>query len=106
MPQYTKTFLTKEANKFGAEVTVNPDGRSISIIVDAPDGKIWRGNGTHALVASCFKGPWGPTEEVVKDLLERMAGGLEDCPDADCDICEEQEEDEDGDGGDGDGEEE
>jgi hypothetical protein len=90
MPQYTKTYLTKEATKFGAEVEVNESGGSVSVTVDAPDGKVWRSSGTHAISASCLKGPDGPTEESVKDLLERMAMGLDDCPNEDCEDCYDQ----------------
>lgn len=78
--------LEAEAAKYGAEVS--QDDRAL--MVDAPKGKVWKGNGTHCLVESC-ENRGGQTwyAEAVKSLIERMAYGVEACTETDCDVCEE-----------------
>jgi hypothetical protein len=77
--------LKEEAAKYGAEFS--RDDRAL--MIDAPAGKIWKCSDTHCLVASC-ENRGGQTWyiEAVRDLTERMAHGLEDCAEQDCDICE------------------
>ena len=78
--------LTLAAAKYGAEVS--RDDRAL--MVDAPVGKVWKGSGVHCLVESC-ENRGGQTwyAEAVKELIERMALGLEDCTEPNCEICDE-----------------
>lgn len=59
---------------------------------DAPTDRVWAASGTHALCVALEQNghKWaGLAAEVYADVLERMAYGLEDCDDPECDACEE-----------------
>lgn len=77
--------LRKAATKLGATVEVS-DGYMLSVNVDAPERMIWRADGGHCLTSTCYRGK-GATAEVVADLLDRMAYGIEACTEPDCEYC-------------------
>ena len=87
------------AKQLGAIVEVNQEGRTYTIQaavpLPAPDGRhmVWAATGTHEMVESIYKGPWG-TEELWKDVLESMQHGLTPCEDPNCEWFLEEPEDE------------
>lgn len=65
------------------------------VIVDSPQGKYFRGTGTHCLVHHTLTGDTEGErarvrEEAYQDLLNCLP--LEDCLDAECDVCHPPEE--------------
>ena len=87
------------AKQLGAIVEVNQEGRTYTIQavvpLPAPDGRhmVWAATGTHEMVESIYKGPWG-TEELWKGVLESMQHGLTPCEDPNCEWFLEEPEDE------------
>jgi hypothetical protein len=97
--KFTLRTLRIEAKKIGATVD-DSTLRSGFINVDAPIGKVWACDGSiHALCVwvnipdhSTLLGDRPDTkyrQESIQDALERMAYGLEDCTEPNCDVCEE-----------------
>lgn len=81
----TRAGMMAIADAIGATVTDEIDGRSRTITIDAPAGKVWS-PGLHGLVFS-----FRPGCEIVADAYEDLAGrmryGVEACDDPACDTC-------------------
>ncbi len=76
------------AKQIGATVIDDKCGHTHECTVEAPAGKRWKCSEIHMLV-DCANIPWKPD---YADLLDRMAYGVEDCPDKDCEWCNSTEE--------------
>lgn len=74
----TETQVTKVASKFGATIETS-EGSWFSMIVDAPDGRVWSANGCTCLMVTWNR---GEKAEAMADLLERMSYGIEEAEDA------------------------
>ncbi len=97
-PRYADKLLTlrdlqSAAKKYGATLddqSVTGGGRKLrQFTVDAPTGKVWACDGIHGIFLTWYDGEddghW--RDEVIRDALERMSRGLDDCEDPDCDVC-------------------
>ena len=71
------------AKLLGAKVEDDKTGDTHECRVEAPHRKVWRCAGIHELI-DCTNRPWKPD---YGDLLNRMAYGIEDCTDPDCEWC-------------------
>jgi hypothetical protein len=75
-----------------AQVNATIDAQSFdngALVVDAPAGFVWSSNGGHAMREDFDLGRgqrW--LRAATREMLERIAGGLRRCDDADCDVCE------------------
>lgn len=90
----TMANLRRYAERIGATI----DESSIDfghICVDAPRGQVWMCDRIHGLAVhwetdsagrACPK-EW--KDDAIEDVIDRMEYGLEDCTDADCEICNE-----------------
>jgi hypothetical protein len=89
-PTMDLRHLDREAQQYGASVDSNTQ-RSGFVNVDAPNGKVWSASGTHALCVQFedagHRASRAMMHDAVTDALERMALGLDDCDDPECDIC-------------------
>lgn len=88
MNLHTKRDLERAAAKYGATVDDQSDGRSWAFLVDAPAGYRWQGDFIHTISASAYKGRREWLDGLIRDIEERMAYGLEKCPEPNCDVCE------------------
>ncbi len=79
----TLNEVRKRAKALGAKVEDDKCGNTHECRVEAPPGKRWACSDIHELIDSTNR-PWKPD---YADLLSRMAYGVEDCPDADCEWC-------------------
>ena len=75
------------ARKIGAVVTDDIIGETHECTVEAPAGYRWLAADIHMFVDSAYV-PWKPD---YADLLERMAYGIEPCPDPECEWCHPEE---------------
>jgi hypothetical protein len=75
------------AAKIGAIVEDDKVGHTHECTVEAPPGYRWRADELHQFVNASYI-PWKPD---YADLLDRMADGIEPCPDPDCDWCHPEE---------------
>lgn len=81
--------------KITREVAAFEDDRQVEwefdgaghLVVDAPPRHIFRGIGTHAIVASADE---TTRQEQYAQAIDDMRGGFEPCPDPDCDCKEEE----------------
>jgi hypothetical protein len=81
--------LKKRARELGAKVEDTKVGETHECRVEAPYRKLWACDEIHELVDSAYR-PWKPAYD---DLLSRMAHGLSDCTDPDCEWCDPYEND-------------
>ena len=74
--------------KYGA--TLDTESEECNLNVDAPKGKVFKANGCHTIVEP-FANNGGQSwkSEAYSEAAQRVSMGLEDCPDPDCDVCEE-----------------
>lgn len=89
-------MTTKQFEKLVASYGATIDwGDGGGYTVDAPPGKVWACADLHEL-ASQWRNVVGQTfrREAYADTAERMAYGLVDCPNEDCDVCDESRRDE------------
>ena len=84
----TQQQLLKRLVELGASLDDDPD--SPQLYVDSPKGKIWTATGCHCICAPYRNSSQSWKAEAYAFLLEDMAGGLIDCDDPDCDICQEE----------------
>ena len=86
--RFDLTTLRKAAARMGATVDHRHIGRWHSCNVDAPHGKVWSCTGDiHSLVVEWQDGDEVWRNNAVADALDRMACGLADCDDPECDHC-------------------
>ena len=85
-PKQKVLALVKELD---AEIEIRNGDGPFEIIIDAPDGFIWSGDGLHCLVHSQWDDQ--PTTELWQDAFSRMSNGLEKCNEPDCDYCHPEE---------------
>ena len=85
---FTLRTLRNEADKRGATVSGQVVGKSAEYNVDAPAGKVWAASSTHFLNVYWRTNEEGYRNESIADALSRMAYGLADCGDPQCDICQ------------------
>jgi len=81
------TPVKRLAKKFGATVDVKSVGKWTRVNVDAPAGKTWDAADLHCLMAEWLIGDPVYREQSLADLLERMALGVSQCDDEECDVC-------------------
>lgn len=78
------------AKKLGATID-REHGRSDYVQLDAPKGKVWNSNGCHCLCVEMkpHYADWGAKfrSECYAGLIKGMEYGLEDCDDAECEVC-------------------
>lgn len=72
------------AKHLGAKIEDDKCGDTHECRVEAPHRQRWQCCAVHELVDSAYR-PWKPD---YADIICRMAYGLEDCTDPDCDWCE------------------
>ena len=75
--------VRKRAKALGAIVVDDKIGETHECTVEAPPGYRWATDELHQFV-NCSYRPWKPD---YADLLDRMAQGIEPCPDPDCEWC-------------------
>ena len=85
----TKAAVEKRARELGAHVSFHRDRDMESpeheITIEAPDGKVFKGTGTHGVVVRGDVGsPWA---DLYLSALGDMEHGLAECDDEDCDTC-------------------
>ena len=96
--QFNLATLRKEAAKRGATVEHRHIGKWHSCNVDAPAGKVWACSGDiHSLVVEWQDVPGDDRNhawrnDAIADALSRMAYGLSDCDDLNCDYCHPEQE--------------
>lgn len=73
--------------ELNGEIEIRKGNGPFEIIIDAPDGYLFAGDGLHCLVHSQWD--TDPTGPLWQDALNRMSYGLEPCDDPDCDVCNE-----------------
>lgn len=87
----TISALIKEAEKAGCELDIDNDGSEVSITLDAPEGKVFKGTGghvEHGLHGHGFQRGFKPNwKETMIDLRRIIGEGFTDCTDPECDIC-------------------
>lgn len=91
--QATMANLRRLARRHGA--TVDESGIEYgTIYVDAPDGKLWACDQIHMLAVHWQTDSAGracPVEwkrDAIEDVYERIADGLDDCCEENCEVCE------------------
>jgi hypothetical protein len=87
--RHTLSTLRRAAAKHGGTLDVCDVGRTVDVNIDAPDGKLWACDELHWLCVSWHKGmgEHSGKHEYIADAIERMARGVVDCPDAECEVC-------------------
>lgn len=75
--------VRQRAKELGATVEDDKIGHTHECRVEAPHRKVWAEGHVHEMVDGAFI-PWKPD---YADLLSRMAYGLEDCDDPECEWC-------------------
>lgn len=83
----TATFLKGQVRRAGGELTGGKIGRWHVYHCEAPAGNVWAASSTHALRVEWREGDRRWREEAIADALERMAYGVADCDDEECDYC-------------------
>lgn len=77
-----------EADRHGATLEES-EGRNVSVIIDAPQGKLWKENDCHALYITLWyaklEQAWN--DDAVDEAVQAMRKGLYDCGEPDCDVC-------------------
>jgi hypothetical protein len=90
----TLAHLRLEAIRW--EATIDEDSiRAQFVNVEAPAGMVWAASSTHALKVDwgtpgdSYGGDGDPAikRDAILDAIERMAEGLADCDEPDCDFC-------------------
>lgn len=85
---FTLATLKAAAAKYGATVDHNQVGPQVNCMVDAPTGKVLACSGDiHSISVWWRTNEEGFRNEAIADALSRMAYGLADCADSDCDVC-------------------
>lgn len=79
--------IEKAAKKHGGSAQLIYGGNWITIWVDAPQGKIWSCASIHTLKVEWRWKDTVSESEAVKDALERIAEGVTDCDNPECDTC-------------------
>ena len=74
----TLAQLRRESARHGADLEVDRQWDSITVTVDAPDGKVWRATGGTILCAFTYLGTAGWVAECYGDVVDRMKDGLRD----------------------------
>ncbi len=85
----TVANLRRAVESLGGTLDENREGRYARFNCEAPIGKVWSCTGDlHMLVVEWEQGDrTGWRETALSDGLERVAMGLTDCDDPDCDYC-------------------
>jgi hypothetical protein len=84
--------LKEAAAEYGGKVVCESSGKWCNWQVEAPAGKRWAAAGLHALKVEWLRGDRKFEDQAIRDAVERMSCGLEDCDDADCDYCHPEQE--------------
>lgn len=79
-----KQRVIAKVEAVGGEIEIRK-GHPFEIIIDAPDGYLWKGDGLHCLVHSVWDDQ--KTTELWQDAWRRISDGLEQCDDSECDAC-------------------
>jgi hypothetical protein len=79
----TLADVRRRAAELGCIVEEDKCGNTHECRVRVPDGKRFVCSELHEFV-DCTNKPWKPD---YADLLDRLADGIEDCPDPECDWC-------------------
>lgn len=88
--KHSPASLRKLATKFGCYLDISLDGSSWTIILDAPPGKIFRGQDFHytcALHGHDFLKDCVDWNKTATDIERIATEGFEDCKDEDCEWC-------------------
>jgi hypothetical protein len=84
-------YLRRQVSAAGGKLEGGPVGRYHVYQCEAPAGKVWAASDTHALKVEWRTGDTDDRVAAITDALERVAHGLCDCGDPDCDVCQEGE---------------
>jgi hypothetical protein len=88
-PRLTLATLRREAKKLGAYV----EDSGFDYQVGAPPGKVWSCSGDIHWLVVTWEDEGDPDEiarnkeEAIRDAIDRMSAGVEDCQIPDCDVC-------------------
>lgn len=82
----TKGQVAKRVEQLGCTWKAEYQGRTPTVAVDAPVGKVFISNDCHSLDASCFdgKGAWA---YLYGEIFGDLVNGLRDCTEDDCENC-------------------
>lgn len=80
-----KQKVLARVGELGGEIEIRKGDGPFEIIIDAPEGFLWTGDGLHCLVHSQWDDQ--PTIELWRDAWRRINAGLERCHDPECDEC-------------------
>lgn len=86
----TRAQVKKRIRELGGDFEVLRKPPYLDCQVYPPHGKRFVEQGAHVFVGT--QNPHNTPEDVYADMLERMAPGVEDCDDAECDACRGDEE--------------
>jgi hypothetical protein len=81
------SHLKRQVKAHGGALTGGPAGRWYVYQCEAPAGKVWSAGSTHLLRVEWLKGDTDYRAAAICDALERVALGLADCDDAECEYC-------------------
>lgn len=80
--------------QFEAELARHPGAAldvvnsQFALVVDAPQGKVWKSCGIHCMVEEFDNGFESFKPKAYAEMIDRMKDGTEDCQEPDCDICQ------------------
>lgn len=82
--------VRRVAAKLGASVDEQSSGkcgRSFSVLVDSPAGRIWNATGCHVIYETTADGPAEWRRAVCENAIAAMEQGTSECEDDECDHC-------------------
>jgi hypothetical protein len=83
MKLHTKQDVLKLVKTLNAEITISKQ-RALDVMVDAPNGYVWKSTYTHCIVINYYSEFNELWNELYKDLIQ----GIDKCTDKNCEICE------------------